>query len=168
MKYLIRKRKIDDCKDIAHIITISWRETYRGVINDNFLDNMPNTEEARVQRAIQNFDEKNNHQYVLEVDNKVVGFVKVCKATENIPDCGEIQALYIINGYKGNGYGRKLVNIGIKELKEMGYKSMIIGCLEGNPTNNFYTHLGGKIIKKRVFSIPEQDVQENVYFYENI
>lgn len=164
MKYIIRKSKIEDCADIAHIVTTSWNETYKGIVNDEFLNNMINTESARTERAISSFDDKSNHQFVLEVNNKIVGFVKVCENEEE--NCGEIQALYIINGYKGNGYGRKLVEVGIKEIKKMGYKKFIIGCLEGNSTNNFYKHIGGKYLKQRIFNLPNQELNENVYRYD--
>ena len=62
--------------------------------------------------------------------------------------------------------GKKLINIGIEELKKMGYNKMIIGCLEGNPSNEFYKHIGGKFIKKRVFE--KLNLPENVYYFDKI
>lgn len=43
---------------------------------------------------------------------------------------------------------------------------MLIGCLQGNPSNEFYKHIGGKFIKTRVFQ--KLNLIENVYFFENI
>ena len=43
---------------------------------------------------------------------------------------------------------------------------MIIGCLQVNPSNEFYKHIGGKFIKTRVFQ--KLNLIENVYFFENI
>ena len=126
---------------------------------------MVNTEPVRVERTIESFNDETNHQFVLEVDGQVVGFVKVCESSEN-ENCGEIQALYILDEYKGQGYGKKLVDIGIQELKNMGYKNMVIGCLEGNPSNDFYTHIGGKFLEQRTFSLPVQEINENVYYYD--
>ena len=48
----------------------------------------------------------------------------------------------------------------------MGYNKMIIGCLEGNPSNEFYKHIGGKFIKKRVFE--KLNLPENVYYFDKI
>jgi hypothetical protein len=42
----------------------------------------------------------------------------------------------------------------------MGYTKMIIGCLNNNPSNNFYKHLGGKFIKTRIFK--KLNLLENV------
>ena len=164
MNYIIRKKERKDCKAIAHIVTIAWNETYRGIVPDSFLDNLFLNEEERANNSYNNFNEKENHQYVLEVDNNIVGFIKVGSSNDNYDNCGEIYALYIINGYKGKGYGKKLIEVGIKELKEMKFNKMIIGCLEGNPSNKFYEHIGGKLIEQRIFE--KLKLPENVYYFE--
>ena len=167
MNYIIRKKERKDCADVAHVVTVAWNETYKGIVPDDFLDGLYLNEEQRAINSYNKFDENNNHQYVLEVDGKVIGFVNVGSTDEKEYDnCGELHAIYIINGYKGNGYGKKLINIGIEELKKMGYNKMIIGCLEGNPSNEFYKHIGGKFIKKRVFE--KLNLLENVYYFDRI
>jgi hypothetical protein len=47
MNYIIRRKEKKDCYEIANVVTIAWQETYRGIINDEFLDNLPNTEEEK-------------------------------------------------------------------------------------------------------------------------
>ena len=167
MDYVIRKREKRDCKDIAHVVTVSWNETYKGIVSDDFLKNLYKSEEVRATNALHNFDETNNHQFVLEIDHQVVGFINVGHASDSdYPDYGEICALYIVNGYKGNGFGKKLVEAGIDELKKMGFEKMIIACLDGNRTNEFYKHIGGKFAKTRMFEV--LGLPENVYVYEKI
>ena len=167
MNYIIRKNERKDCADVAHVVTVAWNETYKGIVPDDFLERLYLNEEQRAINSYNKFDENDNHQYVLEVDGKVIGFVNVGSTDEKEYDnCGELHAIYIINGYKGNGYGKKLINIGIEELKKMGYNKMIIGCLEGNPSNEFYKHIGGKFIKKRVFE--KLNLPENVYYFDKI
>ena len=39
MKWNIEKSRKEDCKAIAEFITKTWNETYRGIVNDEFLDN---------------------------------------------------------------------------------------------------------------------------------
>lgn len=164
MDYIIRKSTKEDCKKIAHVVTTAWNETYKGIASDEFLNSLYLNEEERANSSYNKFDEKDNHQYVLEVDDEIVGFIDVGKSEEK--DCGEIFALYIINGYKGYGFGKKLIESGIKELKSMGFNNMIIGCLEGNKANDFYKHIGGKLIKTRIFE--RLNLPENVYYFENI
>ncbi len=169
MNYKIRRSERNDCFAIAHVVTIAWQETYRGIINDEFLDNLPHTEHNRGEKAFNNYDEKENHQFVLEIDNQVVGFINVGLTKELAFDnTGEIFALYIISKYKGYGFGRKLTEIGIEELKKIGCTKMIVGCLDGNPSNEYYKHVGGKFIKTRIFKLPNQELIENVYYFDNI
>ncbi len=166
MNYIIRKKERKDCDGIARVVTTAWNETYKGIVPDEFLDNLKENEEERIKNSYSKFDENNNHQYVLEIDNQIVGYVNVGSTDEEIPNCGEIHTVYIINGYKGHGYGKKLVEAGIKELKDMGYDKMVIGCLQGNKSNDFYKHLGGKLIKTRIFE--KLQLPENVYYFDKI
>ena len=108
MEYKIRKRELSDCKDIARVVTISWNETYKGIVPDWFLEELKSNEDERTKNSIEKFDKNNNNQLVLEVDGKVVGFANFGKSDdEEYENCGEIFALYIIGKYKGKGYGRK-------------------------------------------------------------
>ena len=167
MNYIIRKKERKDCADVAHVVTVAWNETYRGIVPDEFLANLYNNEEERAKNSYNNFNEKENHQYILEVDDKVVGFVNVGSSDEtDYENCGEIHAVYIINGYKEHGYGKKLIDAGIQELKSMNFDKMVIGCLDGNPSNEFYKHLGGKFVKTRIFE--KLQLPENVYYFEKI
>ena len=165
MKYLIRKRELKDCHDIAHIVTIAWNETYQGIVPSWFLEDLKNNETERAQLSIEKFDVNNNHQFVLEIDNKIVGFVNFGISLDNqFVNCGEIFALYIIKKYHGNGFGKKLVEEAIKELKQLKCDKMIIACLKGNPSNEFYKHIGGKNIKDGVYK--RLNLPENIYYYE--
>ena len=54
----------------------------------------------------------------------------------------------------------------LEELKSLGFNKMIIACLKGNPTNEFYKHIGGEYIKDGVFK--RLDLPENIYYFDNI
>ena len=162
---IIRKRKVEDCKSIANIVTISWNETYQDIVPKWFLDELKNNEEERAKKSYDEFDKNNNNQLVLEVDNKVVGFVNYgITEDEEYQNCGEIFALYIIAKYKGNGFGRKLVEEVKKEFKQQGINKMIIACLKGNPSNEFYKHIGGLYVKDRIYK--RLNLPENIYYYD--
>ena len=165
MDYLIRRRERKDCKSIANIVTISWNETYQDIVPKWFLDELKNNEEERAKKSYDEFDKNNNNQLVLEVDNKVVGFVNYgISEDEEYQNCGEIFALYVIAKYKGNGFGRKLVEEVKKEFKQQGINKMIIACLKGNPSNEFYKHIGGLYVKDRIYK--RLNLLENIYYYD--
>lgn len=167
MNYIIRKRNKEDIKSITHIVTVTWNETYKGIVPDWFLEELKKNEAERAKKAYNEFDSNNNNQFVLEVDNEVVGFVNFGSSNDkDYQDCGEIIALYIISKYKGNGFGRKLVEEAKKELKKQGYNKMIIACLKGNPSNEFYKHIGGVYVKDVLYE--RLQLPENIYYYDNL
>lgn len=44
---------------------------------------------------------------------------------------------------------------------------MIIGCLKKNPANEFYKHLGGKILDTYPLTLPNgEELIENLYSYK--
>ena len=165
MNYIIRKREKKDCISIGNIIAISWNETYKGIVPDEELKRLMNCKKELGQKQINDFAENNNNYLVLEVDNKIVGFSHYGKSNHD-EDCGEIRALYIIKKYHGYGFGRKLVEASMEEIKKLGYTKMIITCLKGNPSNEFYKHIGGVYIRDGMYE--RLQLPENVYYFEKI
>ena len=164
MDYIIRKCEEKDIPGITRVITTSWNETYKGLVPDDYLKNMKNTESERTKNAINRF-RNGEKQLVLEIDNNIVGFIRYGKSDDQeFSNCGEIFAFYIINKYHGYGLGRKLFEKAVDILKKEGFDKMIIACLKGNPTGSFYEHMGGKYIKDGVFT--RLNLKENIYYYD--
>ncbi len=167
MKYTIRKMAKEDCTAIAHVVTAAWNETYRGIVPDEFLDRMESNEKDRAENSYRGFDSNEDRQFVLEADGRIVGYMNIGMAEESgYEDCGELFAIYILREYQGYGYGKKMAEAGMQELKGMGCSRMLVGCLAGNPANGFYEHIGGKLIRQRIFE--KLQLPENVYYFENI
>ena len=161
----IRKEKRKDVFDIAHIVTVEWNSTYRGIVSDSELQRLKETEEERAKKAYDEFDEKNNKCFVAVIDNKVVGFANYGVTDDpDFENTAELRALYVLDDYHGLGIGRKLVNAVIEEFKKQGFNKMIICCLKGNPFNEFYKHIGGKYVKDGVYK--RLNLPENIYHFE--
>lgn len=146
---IIRKADIKDAEKIADIKIEGWQTAYRGIVDDNFLENM-NREEEITKR-------KNNIQNgvnisVAEVDGEVVGFCLYRDYNENPEeypnaDC-EITSLYVKSNLKRNGIGKKLFQYILGKLKKEGKKQMILGCFKENyPSRAFYEKMGGRVLK---------------------
>ena len=165
MQYLIRESKKSDSYDIMHVVTLAWNETYKGIVPDDFLNELKKNEQMRGKLAYDSFDLNGYHELVLEVNKEVVGFVRYGKSQDkDFDNCGEIIALYIIKEYHGLGFGKKLVEKVKEKFKEDGFDKMIIACLKGNPTNEFYKHIGGKYVKDGMFE--RLKLKENIYLYD--
>ena len=164
INYIIRDCEEKDIPGVTRVVTISWGETYRGLIDDTEIDKLPTTEDERTKRALERF-RNGEKQFVLEINNEIVGFSRYGKSEDpEFTNCGEIFAFYMIGKYHGLGLGRKLFEITRDELKKLGFDKMIIACLKGNPTNTFYEHMGGKYIKDGIFT--RLNLQENIYYYD--
>ncbi len=165
MNYIIREAIKEDAYSIIHVVTISWNETYKGLIPDSYLKEKENNEEARGLKHYNEFDKVDYKELVLEINKEIVGFIRYGKSNDNeFTNCGEIYAFYIINKYHGLGLGRKLFEEAVSKLKELGFNKMIIACLKDNPTNEFYKHMGGKYIKDGLFE--KLNLKENIYYYD--
>jgi len=169
MKCVIRRRKPEDCADIQKIITKTWQHTYDGIINESFLKELSYNEEYRIKKPYETFDDRDNNQFVLIINGKIVGFINIgITDDKNFENCGEIFSIYILKEFQGYGYGRKLIEFGINELKKLGLDKMIIGCIDGNSSNQFYKHLGGKLYNTRIINKGGDSLTENVYYFEKI
>lgn len=163
----IREKKYEDIPEFINLVNKVWDETYRGIVDDEFLDNMPNTVEERIKKGQAKFYSNPDTNFVMEDDGKLIGFSSVGKAQdEEKKDAGEIFSLYLLKKYHGKGIGKELYNNSMNKLKELGYKEYVIGCLDGNPTNEFYKHMGGKLYKKTYKRIGDKDYLENYYHFE--
>ena len=164
MEYQIRKMTKEDCEAVTHVITIAWNESYRGIVPDDFLDRMYLNEKERAENSRRGFDDNDSRQFVLEADHRIAGYMNAGLTDDSeYKACGEIFAVYLLKEYKSHGFGREMIGTGIKELRKMGCDKMLIGCLAGNPANGFYEHIGGRIIKQRIFE--RLQLSENVYYF---
>lgn len=144
---IIRNATIDDAEKIADIKIKGWQTAYRGIVEDDYLDNMDR--EKEIEKRRNNID-KGVNIIVAESNNEIVGFC-LFRNFNNYPekypnaDC-EISALYVTSKLKRNGIGRKLMLYVIELLKSKNKKRMILGCLKDNfPARVFYEKMGGKV-----------------------
>ena len=169
MDYIIEKLSIDNVEYYARVSALAWKQSYKGIVNDDFLE-LINTEEE-IHKAISNLKEVLNdssRRFLLKYNDEYVGILRVRKTKyDKYSECGELGALYLLDAVKGKGFGKILFNKAISELKEMNYDKMIIGCLSENPSNEFYKHMGGKFVDTNPLTLPNgQELMENLYYYE--
>ena len=164
---IIRDKKYEDIEEYILLVNDVWNETYRGIVDDSFLDNMKNTVSERVKRSKEKFAKEEYHTFVMEDNGRLIGYTSSEKSRdEDYPNSGEISSLYLRKEYQGKGLGKELYNFSLNRLKELGFKDYIIGCLDGNPTNEFYKHMGGKYYKSKMIKIGDKEYKENYYYFK--
>ena len=170
MNCIIEELNTNNVSNYVKINTKSWEETYKGIVNAEFLELINTKEEINnsiVKKSLNNSFDKS---FLLKVDKMPVGVIRVCKSRDdNYQNIGEIRALYLLNNVKHQGFGKILFEKAKEEVKKMGFNSMIVGCLSDNTNaNSFYKHMGGILVSNRDFKLPNQTINENVYLFREI
>ena len=165
-KLNIRKARKEDLRAIVEISINSWQTAYRGIIDNEFLDNL-NAEEI-YQKRLKNYTK--DRIVIAELNNEILGYCtyRMGNHYENKfsdVDC-EICALYVDQKYKRKGIGKKIVDYVINEFKENGCNQMIIWCLKDNyPSRAFFEKIGGIYCGEKATEIGNKEYEEAGYKY---
>ena len=172
MDCIIEELNLNNVRDYGIVNAKAWVETYKGIVNDEFLELINTKEEINnsIERIKKSLNNPFDKSFLLKVDNKYVGVLRVCKSRDdNYQNIGEIRVLYLLNEVKHLGYGKILFEKAEEEIKKMNFNSMIVGCLSDNTNaNSFYKHMGGVLESSRDFNISNQTLKENVYLFRDI
>lgn len=171
MNYKIRLATTKDIEALAILKQRVWEETYRGIYNDDIIDNF-DYEDAKVkfQRILDNSEVS---LYVVESDGKVeveaelVGYMRVGIPNEEFVHYHqEIGLLYIRKDFQRQGIGKELFHLGCQKIKENGYHEFFVPCNKYNiNARQFYEKMGGKIIAEDEDRKNKRNVQVK-YYYE--
>ena len=133
-----------------------------------------NSIDQNVERQKAKFDQEKNEEpdykrFILYLEGKPVGMFSISNSMEEeYPDVGEICSIYLLNNAKKKGLGRIMFEYAKEELKKIGHTSMVISCISENPTNEFYKHMGGRLVSTKIKNIGGKDITENIYYYDKI
>jgi ribosomal protein S18 acetylase RimI-like enzyme len=148
---MIRKGNENDAKVISEIRINGWKNAYRGIVEDDFLDNMDydKYEKKMYDRLLHNDENYYANIIVYEDDktNEVLGFSTFGEVDsledKSKYDC-ELYALYVKPENKGQGIGKQLLDYVRNYFKNNNKKNMILFCLKDNlPSRKFYVKNGG-------------------------
>ncbi len=144
-----------DVLAIAMLHSNSWRENYKGIVSDDYLENQ--VEQNRIDTWQSRFDDPKSNQWVLlaKADNELVGFI--CLYGEHHSQHGTIiDNLHVDSNFKGRGIGTQLLIKGAEWAKEYYPQSAVyLEVLSKNSAAiGFYQSLGGKHIGNAIWNAP--------------
>lgn len=136
-----------DAEGIALVHITSWQTTYRGILPNSFLDELPKSRGPQRLTMWTGLIEKPEPKaaiFVAEIDKKIVGFVN-CGPTRDIPPLtdAEIFAIYLLEEYQRQEIGRALFEKAREFLIGKGFKSFSVWVADKNPSRGFYERMGG-------------------------
>ena len=133
-----------DAEALAHVHVTAWRETYRGLLRDTYLDAMSELEHAR--RFLRSLIRPEPSDLILLAADRrgAVGYAQGGPARSHAAGEGEIYTLYLLGEAQGRGLGRRLLTSAARALAAQGATSLVIAVLAENyRARSFYEHLGG-------------------------
>ncbi len=162
--YIIRKNRLEDQEQMAHIKVDGWRNAYDNIVSSKYLNSLDY--EAQKERYIASFDEYKDLVLVAVKENEVLGYS--CfndKKSEKFDS--ELVSLYIKPNNLNRGIGSTLLKETAKLLYENGKHNMIIWCFKDNiNANNFYKDLGGTIVEEKKAKIGDEEIEEVCYYFD--
>ena len=170
MNIEIRRALPEDASDIARVTAYSWLDSYKGLINQDYLNDKISKDRLdystnKTKAVVENTDK----YFVATVNDKVVGFVYYEKSSEEkYKDYGYLEAIYLSEKYKGLGIGKMLFSVAVNGLKEMGYNKFYLHCLTGNKTLGFYKKYTGRVVDTIKYPLRDFDVDADVIVFDDI
>jgi GNAT superfamily N-acetyltransferase len=159
-----------DAAALAEVHVRSWRETYKGILPDAYLDGLSVPGHARRWR----------HQLmqarpecVVIVAEGPAGLVGYC-AGSILPGApggveAEVHTLYLLRSAQSMGNGRRLLGAAARVLEAQGAGSLVIWVLSANrKARRFYDHIGGVAAAERPVRGWGGHLQETAYVWSSI
>ena len=119
LKY--RKIKAADDAAVAGIIRANLEKLHLDIPGTAYFDPQLDHMSAYYYAA----PEKRAYFVALDETGRVIGGVGIAEFA-GIPDCAEIQKLYLDDSTKGKGYGRELMKLAEAEARKAGYKRLYL------------------------------------------
>jgi len=86
---------------------------------------------------------ENKEIYVVEKNDKIIGWLRYNLFWDNIPF---MNMIYVLDEYRKVGVGKNLVDFWEEEMKQKGYKNVLTSTQSNEEAQHFYRKLGYKEI----------------------
>lgn len=153
MNIIIRKAKIGDKKILAYIQTESWKAAFVDIISAD--DLKKSTDIAKTEVMYANVMKSGYAEVsILEIDSKPHCIAAWSKARNSeFSDSAEIICIHSLCDNWGKGYGSKMMNHILEEIKNSGYGNVLLWVFEkNNRARCFYEKHGFVLTENRQIS----------------
>lgn len=143
----VRRAVPADAARIAAVHVTAWQQTYRGLLDPEFIDSV--TQERRAAqwtRALS--DASPQDVFVAERAGDIVGFASSGPSAHAIaPFDGELYTLYLLAEHQRSGAGTVLLAANARRLAQRGFRAMLVWVLaENHNAIAFYQRFGAEYI----------------------
>ncbi len=170
MRGHIREANVSDAAAIAKVHVDSWRTTYTGVVPDEYLAQLSYEQRGQVWRNVLSTHGAKEFVYVAEAESSnIIGFASGGpESSGNTVYKCELYAIYLLEGYQRKGIGGQLAQAIAKRLVQEGLHSLLVWVLADNPSQDFYSALGGQRVYEQEVTIGGARLVEVAYGWRDI
>jgi len=143
----IRSAVVEDAAQIAEVHVRSWQGAYRGLIPQDYLDELDPARWARWRaRVLSQVDWARGGCLVAADARRLIGFADFGPTTDTDQDpafVGEVGAIYLSPDAWGTGCGRELMTASLARLSRAGYQQVTLWVLDTNARARRFYELAG-------------------------
>jgi L-amino acid N-acyltransferase YncA len=164
----IRPARALDSAAIGRVYVDSWRTSYAGLLPDDYLARLSYLEQESAWRL--QLARPGLATFVAEdATGQIVGFASGgAERTGTGTYFAELYTLYLLEDYHGRGIGRQLVSAFCGRIMRVGFRSMLVWVLQGNPARRFYARLGGQMLQTRPVRAGGTTLMEVAYGWRDV
>lgn len=152
---VIRPIAGSDAELIADLHTASWRDGYRGILRDEYLDSEVVADRRAVWNERLRQPDGTHYGYIAEEEGQAVGFAYLKGAFD--PVWGTLlDNLHVLPAVQGQGIGRMLIEAAAREtIRRHPENRLYLWVFENNVrARGFYARLGGTEVERVLIEPP--------------
>jgi ribosomal protein S18 acetylase RimI-like enzyme len=166
-QYQVRAARPGDAPRIARLDVETWRTTYAGILTTQFLVGL-STQRREIGWATVIEREPKDVHVATDGEGRIVGFGSCGRTRNKAEFAGEVFTLYIGQDWQNQGIGRKLLVALFERLVDQGCGSALIWVLRDNPGRFFYQRLGGREVRRKMFTVGGSRVEACGYAWRDL
>ena len=192
----LRRARLTDAAAIGAVHVAAWRSAYPGILPDSYLSGLSATRQARYYEATIASGAVVLVAVPDTKGPRLVGFTTAghgrrrgvipgpagtswfggsggeraeggSPAADRLGD-GEIETLYVLDDWREQGVGRRLMRAAARELAGRGCRSAFVWVLRDNPSRFFYQHLGGQAVAHGMTTVAGMSLAQTAFGWDPI
>ncbi|MGP1253142.1 MAG: N-acetyltransferase family protein [Kiloniellales bacterium] len=147
----LREGTASDLEAVVALHLASWRDSYRGLLPDSYLDGaLAEDLAAKWHRKLIGTATPGSLLLLAENDGGLAGFLYACRDPER-PGSAYIDNLHVAPDRRGSGLGARLLRQAATRLPALGYRGAhLLVFAQNEAAVRFYLRLGGRIVHRGV------------------
>ena len=173
----VRRAHAADADGIAAVHAEVWRNAYAGILPSPYLARLSPARLALSYRRSLALRQPGHALFVAvapdpEAGSRTIGFASGGAARRWLRDGatpqGEIETLYLLDDWRDQGIGRRLMRAMAAHLAANGCRSVFLWALSENPATHFYRHLGGRLAARETIAFAGQQMEQSAFLWSPV